>query len=167
MERPLSSTARDDAVFAAATAETGDASPARPVARAGQRLPLPPLRPARTTLTAASSARPPRVPRAAKATMAQPPKKAACAADCERLEQLPNIGPALAADLRSIGVGHPRELAVRDGHALYRALCDKTGRRQDPCVLDTFLAVCDFMRGAPPAPWWTYTARRKATFGEV
>jgi hypothetical protein len=28
-------------------------------------------------------------------------------------------------------------------------------------VLDTLLAVTDFMRGAPPAPWWHYTAERK------
>ena len=30
--------------------------------------------------------------------------KAASAAECETLEQLPNIGPALAADLRLIGI---------------------------------------------------------------
>jgi predicted flap endonuclease-1-like 5' DNA nuclease len=43
--------------------------------------------------------------------------KAETAADCRTLEQLPNIGPALAADLRSIGVVHPRELAARDAFA--------------------------------------------------
>jgi len=94
-------------------------------------------------------------------------KKAASAVECEALEQLPNIGPALARDLRSIGVAHPRELAAHDGFALYRALCAKTGRRQDPCVLDTFLAATDFMRGAPAAPWWAYTARRKRQFEGV
>ena len=94
-------------------------------------------------------------------------KKPRHAGECETLEQLPNIGPALARDLRSIGVGHPGELAAQDGYSLYRALCEKTGKRQDPCVLDTFLAVTDFMRGAPPAPWWTYTSRRKREFGPV
>lgn len=94
-------------------------------------------------------------------------RKAAAAADCETLEQLPNIGPSLARDLRSIGVEHPRDLASRNGFALYRALCEKTGRRQDPCVLDTFLAATDFMRGAPAAPWWAYTARRKREFEGV
>ena len=94
-------------------------------------------------------------------------RKAASAVECEALEQLPNIGPALARDLRSIGVAHPRELAAHDGFALYRALCAKTGRRQDPCVLDTFLAATDFMRGAPAAPWWAYTARRKRQFEGV
>lgn len=93
--------------------------------------------------------------------------KAASAAECERLEQLPNIGPAMAADLRTLGIAHPRELAGRDPFALYQALCRANGRRQDPCVLDTLMAVTDFMRGAAPAPWWAYTARRKAEYGAV
>lgn len=93
--------------------------------------------------------------------------KARDAADCETLEQLPNIGPAIAADLRSIGVLHPRELAARDAFVLYQQLCAKTGKRQDPCVLDTFMAATDFMRGAPPQPWWVYTRQRKAVYGAV
>ena len=93
--------------------------------------------------------------------------KAACAADCERLEQLPNIGPSLAADLRLLGIAHPRELAARDPLALYQSLCRATGKRQDPCVLDTFMAAVDFMRGAEPRPWWAYTAARKARFGTL
>ena len=47
----------------------------------------------------------------------------------------------------------------------YRALERATGRRQDPCVLDTFMAATDFMRGAPARRWWSYTAERKARFG--
>jgi hypothetical protein len=35
---------------------------------------------------------------------------------------------------------------------LYQKLCAATGQRQDPCVLDTFMAATDFMRGAPAAP---------------
>jgi hypothetical protein len=34
-------------------------------------------------------------------------------------------------------------------------------------VLDTFLAATDFMRGAPPRPWWDYTAQRKRDYGSV
>jgi len=95
------------------------------------------------------------------------PLKARHADECEMLEQLPNIGPSLAADLRRVGVVHPRELAQQDAFALYQALCKVAGKRQDPCVLDTFMAACDFMRGAAPAPWWQYTARRKAQYGAV
>ncbi|MEP7280511.1 MAG: helix-hairpin-helix domain-containing protein [Rubrivivax sp.] len=93
--------------------------------------------------------------------------KAHSADDADHLEQLPNIGPSIAADLRSIGVAHPRELERRDAFELYQALCRVTGRRQDPCVLDTFLAATDFMRGAAPRPWWAYTAERKRRFGSV
>jgi len=95
------------------------------------------------------------------------PGKARAAAGCVALEQLPNIGPSLAADLRLLGVTHPQALATLDPFALYKALCARTGRRQDPCVLDTFMAITDFMRGAPAAPWWAYTAERKRLFGTL
>ena len=93
--------------------------------------------------------------------------KAASAAECRSLEQLPNIGPSLAADLRLIGIQHPQDLRGKDAFVLYQKLCAATGQRQDPCVLDTFMAATDFMRGAPAAPWWHYTAQRKALFGQV
>lgn len=88
--------------------------------------------------------------------------KALRAEDCQALEQLPNVGPALAAELRRIGVHSPDQLTDANALELYDRLCEATGKRQDPCVLDTFLAITDFMRGAAPAPWWAYTARRKA-----
>ena len=93
--------------------------------------------------------------------------KAATPAECERLEQLPNIGPSLAGDLRLIGIHQPKDLRGKDAFVLYQRLCAATGQRQDPCVLDTFMAATDFMRGAPAAPWWRYTAQRKALFGQV
>jgi len=93
--------------------------------------------------------------------------KALQPAACETLEQLPNIDPTLAADLRSIGVVHPRELTHRDAFVLYQQLCAKTGRRRDPCVLDTLMAATDFMRGAPAQPWWAYTKQRKTVYGTI
>ena len=100
------------------------------------------------------------------ATMIKAPK-AASAADCAALEQLPNIGPSLAADLRLIGIQRPADLRGKDAFVLYQKLCAATGQRQDPCVLDTFMAATDFMRGAPAAPWWAYTAQRKQQFGQI
>jgi len=93
--------------------------------------------------------------------------KAASAAECHALLQLPNVGPAMVADLELIGVHTPQALVGRDGFALYRDLCRATGVRHDPCVLDTMMAVVDFMNGAAPAPWWAYTAQRKLQFGQV
>lgn len=92
---------------------------------------------------------------------ALPRRKARAAAECTQLEQLPNIGPSLASDLRLLGIVHPTELTQRDAFQLYRALCTTTGKRHDPCVLDTFIAAVDFMRGSEPRPWWLYTAQRK------
>jgi len=105
-------------------------------------------------------------------TAERPPKalkplKARNAMECERLEQLPNIGPSLAADLRLLGVLHPHQLASKDAYQLYQALCTITGKRQDPCVLDTFMAATDFMRGAEARPWWAYTQQRKTVYGNV
>ncbi|HJV69772.1 helix-hairpin-helix domain-containing protein [Ideonella sp.] len=93
--------------------------------------------------------------------------KAASAAECQALEQLPNVGPAMAGDLRLLGIQHPADLRGRDAFALYRALERATGQRQDPCVLDTFMAIVDFMQGAEPKPWWAYTAARKQLHGQV
>jgi hypothetical protein len=111
----------------------------------------------------AAPASPPllRPPRALK------PLKARRADECEQLEQLPNIGPSLAGDLRSIGITAPADLIASDAYTLYLALCARSGKRQDPCVLDTFIAACEFMRGAAPTPWWLYTARRKAQYGAL
>jgi hypothetical protein len=79
-----------------------------------------------------------------------------------QLTDLPNIGPALADDLRRIGYLSPQALAGADAFDMYARLCAITGQRHDPCVLDAFLSVTDFMRGAEPRPWWEYTPRRKA-----
>lgn len=100
-------------------------------------------------------------------TRARRPSKARHAADCADFLQLPNVGPAMAGDLHRLGLTHPQQLATCDAHVLYRRLSELTGRHQDPCVLDTFLAIIDFMRGAPPQPWWAYTAQRKRDFPEV
>ncbi|WP_077037741.1 helix-hairpin-helix domain-containing protein [Pelomonas sp. KK5] len=94
-------------------------------------------------------------------------KKAASHEQCTELQQIPNIGPAMAEDLRQMGLARPTDLRGRDPLTLYRQLCKLSGQRQDPCVLDTFMAAVDFMNGAAAAPWWHYTARRKAAYGQV
>jgi len=81
--------------------------------------------------------------------------------DVARLEDIPNVGPAVAADLRQLGITSPTELLGRDPYALYDELCRITGQRHDPCVLDTFIAVVRYMAGEPKQPWWKYTAERK------
>ncbi|MFC5473837.1 helix-hairpin-helix domain-containing protein [Paraherbaspirillum soli] len=78
-----------------------------------------------------------------------------------KLEDLPNIGKAGAADLRCIGIHRPDQLVGKSPFEMYDALCAKTGARHDPCVIDVFISVVRFMEGAPALPWWSYTAERK------
>jgi hypothetical protein len=81
------------------------------------------------------------------------------------LEQIPNIGPSIAGDLRQIGVRTPRALVGRDPYRLYVSLCKATRERQDPCVLDVFISAVRYMEGGPVRPWWHYTAERKRMVG--
>jgi len=81
--------------------------------------------------------------------------------DVARLEDIPNVGPAVAADLHQLEIRSPGELLGRDPYALYDELCRITGQRHDPCLLDTFIAAVRFMAGEPKHPWWKYTAERK------
>jgi hypothetical protein len=79
------------------------------------------------------------------------------------LQEMPNIGPAMASDLIRLGVCSGEDLAAwPDGRALYDALCELDGVRIDPCVWDVFEAAVDFARGGPPRPWWEYSKIRKA-----
>ena len=86
-------------------------------------------------------------------------RKAAC--EVTRLEDIPNVGTAIAADLRQLGVAKPADLLNRDAYEMYDGLCSLTGQRHDPCLLDTFIAAVRFMQGEPKKPWWKYTAERK------
>lgn len=78
-----------------------------------------------------------------------------------RLTDLPNVGPATERDLRLLGVEKPEDIVGRCPFEMYDALCEKTGGRQDPCVIDVFMSVTDFMNGAAPRAWWTFTEERK------
>jgi hypothetical protein len=78
-----------------------------------------------------------------------------------RLEELPNIGPAGARDLRRLGIATPADLVGRDPYEMHDRLSLLTGARQDPCVLDVFLSVVRFMAGEPARPWWAYTDERR------
>ncbi|QUN07112.1 helix-hairpin-helix domain-containing protein [Shewanella yunxiaonensis] len=81
-----------------------------------------------------------------------------------QLTDLPNIGKAMAKDLEQLGISAPKQLCGRDPYELYLALCDLTGQRQDPCVLDVFISITRFADGEPPKAWWHYTAERKTRY---
>jgi len=79
-----------------------------------------------------------------------------------RLEDLPNIGKAIAKDLQLIGIDHPKKLIGKKAFDLYEKLCERSGKRHDPCVIDVFMSVVYFMEGGDPLPWWSFTDERKS-----
>jgi DNA transformation protein len=76
-----------------------------------------------------------------------------------RLEDLPNIGKAIAADLRSLGVDTPAQLAELDPLTTFECLATIMGTRHDPCVLYTLMAVSHFQKSGEVQPWWRFTAQ--------
>jgi hypothetical protein len=88
-------------------------------------------------------------------------KTATAPAEVERLEDVPNIGRKIGANLRQLGFERPDDLRGQDPYEMYDRLCAMTGRREDPCLLDTFTSAVRFMDGGPPLPWWAFTTERK------
>jgi hypothetical protein len=84
-----------------------------------------------------------------------------------RLQQIPNVGLKMAADLLKLGVTRLEDAAGRDPDEMYHGLCALDGRRHDPCVRDVFAAVVSYSEGRPARPWWEFTPERKARKAEV
>jgi len=87
----------------------------------------------------------------------------------DTLQRIPGIGPSLAADLRSLGIREVVELRGRDPQALYDQLCEKTGQRQDPCVLYTFRCAVYYASNSRHDPellkWWNWKDQPRAAVG--
>lgn len=77
------------------------------------------------------------------------------------LQEIPNVGPAIADDLVRLGITALEDLEGQDPSRLYLRLCALDGVRHDPCVLDTFSAIVSYANGEPPEPWWVFSRRRK------
>lgn len=76
------------------------------------------------------------------------------------------VGPAMARDFQLLGIKAPKDLKHKNAFNLYKKMCALEGR-QDPCVLDTYMAVIDFMNGAKPRLWWHYTEIRKEKYPKL
>jgi hypothetical protein len=87
--------------------------------------------------------------------------------DVKNFTDIPNIGKSMTEDFNLLGIRKPQDLAKQDPLKLYRKLEKLTGGKQDPCVLDTFMAAVDFMKGGKALPWWHYTASRKKLLGKT
>ena len=76
------------------------------------------------------------------------------------LEEIPGVGPSIAADLQRMGITRVAQLKRRSPEALYKKLCELTGVRQDPCVLYTFRCAVYYASNAKHDPeklkWWNW-----------
>lgn len=61
-----------------------------------------------------------------------------------------------------MGINHSKMLIGKKPFELYQALCERSGKRHDPCVIDIFMLVVHFMEGGDPLPWWSFTESGKS-----
>ena len=83
-----------------------------------------------------------------------------------RLKDLRGIGVKMLEDFEILGVKSVRQLKTEDAGKLYDRMCQLTGTRQDPCVLDTYRCAIEQARN-PNLPeemknWWYWSRERKA-----
>lgn len=78
-------------------------------------------------------------------------------AQATQLEDLPNIGKSIAADLRRIGILRPDQLDKRESIAIFRDLRGVMGHRHDPCVLYALISAKHFLTCSEALPWWNFT----------
>jgi hypothetical protein len=78
----------------------------------------------------------------------------------DELEQIPGVGPAMAADLRLLGVDAVADLRGRDPHRLYEELESRMGTHVDRCVLYVFRCAVYWAGTSRPDPelsqWWSW-----------
>ncbi|MBU1216362.1 helix-hairpin-helix domain-containing protein [bacterium] len=82
----------------------------------------------------------------------------------KKLTDLPNIGVILAKKLHYIGIKSPQMLKGKKPLELYRLMCEQSGKREDPCLLDVLISITDFINGGEPRVWWYYTEERKKSY---
>jgi hypothetical protein len=78
----------------------------------------------------------------------------------DELQEIPGVGPSIAGDLRSLGIERVADLKGQDPQRLYDRLNEKTGVRQDPCVLYTFRCAVYYASRKRHDPeklkWWNW-----------
>lgn len=84
--------------------------------------------------------------------------KQRCKAD--ELQAIPGVGQATADDLRSLGIKKISDLRRKNPEALYHALCNKTGKPVDRCMLYVFRCAVYFASHNKHDPdklkWWNW-----------
>ncbi len=76
------------------------------------------------------------------------------------LQQIPGVGPSIAADLHGIGITGIAQLKGNDPQALYDAVCEATGQTHDRCLLYVFRCAVYYASTIEHDPeklkWWNW-----------
>lgn len=84
----------------------------------------------------------------------------------EELEDIPGIGPRMAADLRSLGYRTVASLKSADPERMYERSRKAVGGRLDRCVLYTYRCAVYYASHAKRDPkkllWWNWKDKRLA-----
>ena len=76
------------------------------------------------------------------------------------LQEIPGIGPSIAADLQGIGITRIAQLKEKSPQKLYDQLCDATGVKHDRCVLYVFRCAVYYgsysRHDAEKLKWWNW-----------
>ena len=92
-------------------------------------------------------------------------------ATARHLADLISVGPAMLRGFDMLGIRSVAQLAKQEPRKMYERLNQKTGQRQDPCVLDTFCAAVAQARNprlpAEQCRWWYWSKKRKQLSGSA
>lgn len=83
--------------------------------------------------------------------------------DKNHLESIPYIGPAIALDLRHIGIKSVKDLKSKNPEKLYQLSNKYEGRVQDPCLLYTYRYAVYFAEGGQDKTklkWWAWKDKK-------
>ncbi len=90
------------------------------------------------------------------------------AAALRALQELPGVGPSIAADLYALGLRHPDDLVGRDPEDLYERSCKLQGVRIDRCLLYVYRCAVHYAAHRPRDPerckWWNWKDGGKFAF---
>lgn len=78
----------------------------------------------------------------------------------KRLQEIPNVGPAVARRLLALGFDGVEALRGQDPEALFARTEAQRGVPEDPCLLDTYRAVVAFADTGDDRPWHAFSRER-------
>lgn len=80
----------------------------------------------------------------------------------KRLQEIPNVGPAVARRLAELGFDGAASLRGQDPEELFARTQAARGGPEDPCLLDTYRAVVAFADTGDTRPWHAFSRERLA-----